>query len=109
MTKFLSQKSNDIVVTMFNLETSITKFLQDYNVTIIEFLDSTASQYLKANDISTTKFLDAVLDNYLKENDISVTKFMEAEDNDISVTKFMDSDPYYGENAAKKGGKKSKS
>jgi len=42
VTKFLGQRSNDIVVTLFNLETSVTKFLNDYNVTIIEFLDSTA-------------------------------------------------------------------
>lgn len=40
VTKFLGQRSNDIVVTMFqNLDTTVTKFLGDYEITIIEFLD----------------------------------------------------------------------
>lgn len=29
VTKFLGQRSNDIVVTMFNLDTTVTKFLYD--------------------------------------------------------------------------------
>ena len=65
MTKFLGQRSNDIVVTMFNLETSVTKFLQDYNVTIIEFLDSVLPTYLDSNDISVTKFLDETIAQFL--------------------------------------------
>ena len=48
VTKFLGQKSNDIVVTMFqNLDTTVTKFLGDHDITIIEFLDSVLPKYLE--------------------------------------------------------------
>ena len=92
VTKFLGQKSNDIVVTMFqNLDTTVTKFLGDYEITIIEFLNSVAPKYLEENDISVTKFLDRSIAQFLEENDISVTKFLNDHqlDNDVSVTKFL--------------------
>ena len=89
MTKYLGQRSNDIVVTMFqNLDTTVTKFLGDYDITIIEFLDTVLPKYLEDNDISVTKFLDRSIGQFLDLNDISVTKFLE-DDNDISVTKFL--------------------
>ena len=43
---------------MFNLDTTVTKFLGDYEITIIEFLDNVLPAYLEENDISVTKFLD---------------------------------------------------
>ena len=78
VTKFLGQRSNDIVVTMFNLDTTVTKFLDQNEITIIEFLDTLLPQYLEENDISVTKFLDA-----------TITKFLEQQADDISVTKFL--------------------
>lgn len=91
MTKFLGQRSNDIVVTMFqNLDTTVTKFLGDYDITIIEFLNTVLPKYLEDNDISVTKFLDKSVGSFLEQNDITVTKFMD--DNDISVTKFLKTD-----------------
>ena len=91
VTKYLGQRSNDIVVTMFqNLDTTVTKFLGDYDITIIEFLDTVLPKYLEDNDISVTKFLDSSVGQFLDANDISVTKFLNDEaDNDISVTKFL--------------------
>ena len=71
-----------------NLDTTVTKFLGDYDITIIEFLDQVLPEYLKENDISVTKFLDSSIGQFLSANDITVTKFLE-EDNDISVTKFL--------------------
>ena len=48
VTKYLGQRSNDIVVTMFqNLDTTVTKFLGDYDITIIEFLDSVLPEALE--------------------------------------------------------------
>ena len=48
VTKYLGQRSNDIVVTMFqNLDTTVTKFLGDYNITIIEFLDQVLPEALE--------------------------------------------------------------
>lgn len=41
-----------------NLDTTVTKFLGDYDITIIEFLDTVAPKYLDDNEISVTKFLD---------------------------------------------------
>ena len=91
VTKFLGQRSNDIVVTMFqNLDTTVTKFLGDYDITIIEFLDTVLPKYLADNDISVTKFLDHSIGEFLESNDITVTKFLD--DNDISVTKFLAGD-----------------
>ena len=94
MTKYLGQRSNDIVVTMFqNLDTTVTKFLGDYDITIIEFLDTVLPKYLEDNDISVTKFLDSSIDQFLDANDISVTKFLDErntlDNGDISVTKFL--------------------
>ena len=94
VTKYLGQRSNDIVVTMFqNLDTTVTKFLGDYDITIIEFLDTVLPKYLEDNDISVTKFLDRSIGQFLSANDISVTKFLDEtnslEDNEISITKFL--------------------
>ena len=71
-----------------NLDTTVTKFLGDYEITIIEFLDTVMPKYLEENDISVTKFLDRSIGEFLEANDVSVTKFMD--NNDISVTKFME-------------------
>ena len=79
MTKFLGQRSNDIVVTLFNLESTVTKFLDDNEITIIEFLNSVLPTYLEENDISVTKFLDRSVADFLASNDISVTKFLESD------------------------------
>lgn len=68
MTKFLGQKSNDIVVTLFNLESTVTNFMLDYDINITEFLDTILPKYLNSNDVSVTKFLDKVVDNFLEEN-----------------------------------------
>ena len=67
----------------------MTKFLGDYDITIIEFLDQVLPEYLKENDISVTKFLDSSIGTFLNANDITVTKFMEEKNGDISVTKFL--------------------
>lgn len=68
----------------------MTKFLGDYEITIIEFLDTVMPKYLEDNDISVTKFLDSSIADFLEKNDISVTKFLDDKlDNDISVTKFL--------------------
>ena len=58
----------------------------DYDVTIIEFLDSITPKYLESNDITVTKFLDAVVDNFLYSNDITVTKFLA----DTTVTNYKE-------------------
>ena len=67
-----------------NLDSTVTNFMLDYDITIIEFLDSVVPKYLESNDITVTKFLDAVVDNFVDSNDISVTKFMD----DTTVTNF---------------------
>ena len=67
MTKFLGQRSNDIVVTMFNLDTTVTKFLDENQMTIIEFLDTVMPKYLEENDISVTKFLDTTVTKFLEQ------------------------------------------
>lgn len=90
VTKFLGQQANDIVITMFNLETGVDNYLLDNNITVIEFLDTVLPLYLEQNDISVTKFLDETTQDYMALNDISVTKFLEQDyGNDISVTKFL--------------------
>ena len=68
----------------------MTKFLSDYDITIIEFQDSVLPEALEQNDISVTKFLDRQIGQFILDNDISVTKFLD--DNDISVTKFLADD-----------------
>ncbi len=70
-----------------NLDTTVTKFLGDYDITIIEFLNTVLPKYLEDNDISVTKFLNHSVGEFLESNDITVTKFLD--DNDISVTKFL--------------------
>ena len=79
------------------MDTTVTKFLGDYDITIIEFLDTVMPKYLNDNDISVTKFLDRSIGQFLSANDITVTKFLEdKDDNDISVTKFLqDSENYF--------------
>ena len=74
-----------------NLDSTVTNFMLDYDITIIEFLDSIVPKYLDSNDITVTKFLDAVVDNFLQSNDITVTKFMDeiVDENDLAVTKFL--------------------
>ena len=102
--KFLGQRSNDIVVTMFlDDETggidSVAKFLGDYDITIIEFLNQVLPETLQEdNDISVTKFLDRQIGHFLADNEISVTKFLESREssydnsnNEISITKFLSS------------------
>ena len=69
-----------------NLDSSVSHFMLDNDITIIEFLDSVTPKYLESNDITTTKFLDAVLDNFREQNDISVTKFMD----DTNVSNMYD-------------------
>lgn len=59
----------------------------DYDITIIEFLDSIAPKYLDSNDITVTKFLDSVVDNFLYSNDITVTKFLA----DTTVSNYKES------------------
>ena len=73
VTKFLGQKSNDIVVTMFqNLDTTVTKFLGDHEITIIEFLNTVMPKYLEQkNDITVTKFLDKQIDQFLQNNSLN--------------------------------------
>ena len=75
------------------MDTAVTKFLGDYDITIIEFLDTVLPKYLEDNDISVTKFLDSSIDQFLDANDISVTKFLDErntlDNGDISVTKFL--------------------
>ena len=98
VTKYLGQRSNDIVVTMFNLDTTVTKFLGDSDITIIEFLDTVLPDALDQNDISVTKFLDRQIGQFLVDNDISVTKFLQEADNEISITKFLQNNQrYYGD------------
>ena len=70
-----------------NLDTTVTKFLGDYDITIIEFLNTVLPKYLEDNDISVTKFLNHSVGEFLESNDITVTKFLD--ENDISVTKFL--------------------
>ena len=82
MTKFLGQKSNDIVVTLFNLDSTVTNFMLDYDINITEFLDTILPKYLNSNDVSVTKFLDKVVENFLEENQLE-------DENDITVTKFL--------------------
>ena len=73
------------------LDTTVTKFLDDYNITIIEFLDTVLPETIREqNDISVTKFLDRQIGNFLMDNEISITKFLAADtDNEISITKFL--------------------
>ena len=54
-----------------NLDTTVTKFLGDHDITIIEFLDSVLPKYLEQkNDITVTKFLDKQIDQFLHENSL---------------------------------------
>lgn len=69
----------------------MTKFLGDYEITIIEFLNTVAPKYLQDNDISVTKFLDRTVAEFLNANDITVTKFLAQRANDVTVTKFLGS------------------
>ena len=64
-------------------------------MTVTKFMDSSSTansltKFLDENDISVTKFLDSTVSKFLESNDITVTKFLEdKDDNDISVTKFL--------------------
>ena len=78
MTKFL-----DNVVSKF-LNEVLPSYHREHGVDLPHYLDTTVTKFLEDNDISVTKFL------YQRSNDTTVTKFMNAS-NDVTVTKFMDS------------------
>ena len=84
-----------------NLDSSVSHFMLDHDITIIEFLDSVTPKYLESNDITTTKFLDAVLDNFREQNDISVTKFMD--DTNVSNMYDLGHDNYGYDNYSPQG------
>ncbi len=39
------------------METSLTKFLDDNDISVTKFLDNVVSKFLASNDITVTKFL----------------------------------------------------
>jgi len=63
-------------------ESSFVQFLDDNDISVTKFLDTTVTKFLMSNDITVTKFLHSQ-----DEDGIAVTKYLA--NNDISVTKFL--------------------
>lgn len=65
----------------------MTKFLSEASPeSISHFLDTTVTKFLADNDISVTKFLDSQQEQ-VDKNDISVTKFL----NEYVIANFLES------------------
>ena len=57
------------------LDSAVAKYLGDYDITIIEFLDQILPENLAANDISVTKFLDDQIAKYFDDSSNSTDSY----------------------------------